>query len=143
MKKLLLALSLGASLFAGDLLVSEPYVKITPPNAKNTAIFMSIENKSNKDIKLIDAKSTFPKNTEIHTHIHEDGMMKMIRIKDITIKANSTLLLKPKSYHIMLMGIPKGIDKDSKVDVELFFDNGESIKLENIPSKEVIHHHKH
>lgn len=143
MKKLLLALSLGASLFASELVVSEPYVKITPPNAKNTAIFMSIENKSNKDIKLIDAKSTFPKNTEIHTHIHEDGMMKMIRIKDITIKANSTLLLKPKSYHIMLMGIPKGIDKDSKVDVELFFDNGESIKLENIPSKEVIHHNKH
>ena len=141
MKKILLVASLGASLFAGNIVVENPYVKITPPNAKNTAVFMQIKNNSDKDIKLIDAKCDFPKVTEIHTHIHEDGMMKMVRIKDATVPANGVLELKPKSYHVMLIDIPNGIDKDSKVNVELFFDNGEKVELKDIPSKEVIHKH--
>lgn len=141
MKKIICALTLGASLFAGDLVVENPYVKITPPTAKNTAVFMQIKNNSDKDIKLIDAKSDFPKVTEIHTHIHEDGMMKMVKIQDATIPANGMLELKPKSYHVMLIDIPNGIDKDSKVNVELFFDNGEKVELKDIPSKEVIHKH--
>lgn len=141
MKKILLALSLGASLFANNIEISEPYVKITPPNAKNSAIFMSIKNNSKEDIKLVDAKCDFAKNTEIHTHIHEDGMMKMIRIQDATIKANDTLELKPKSYHIMLMDIKDSIKEDTKLNLELSFSNGEKVELKDIPAKSIIHAH--
>lgn len=141
MKKILLALSLGASLFAGSIEVNEPYVKITPPNAKNSAIFMSIKNNSNEDIKLIDAKCDFAQSTEIHTHIHEDGMLKMIRIQDATIPANSSLELKPKSYHVMLMGIKDSVKEDTKLNLELSFSNGEKLKLKDIPAKAVVPMH--
>lgn len=138
MKKVLLALSLGAILFAGNIEIDEPYVKLTPPNAKNSAIFMNIKNNSNEDIKLIDAKCDFAQSTEIHTHIHEDGMMKMIRIQDATIPANGNLELKPKSYHIMLMGIKDSVKDDTKLNLELSFSNGEKIELKDIPAKAVM-----
>lgn len=138
MKKILLALSLGASLFANSIEISEPYVKITPPNAKNSAIFMNIKNTSNEDIKLIDAKCDYANSTEIHTHIHEDGMMKMIRIQDATIPANGVLELKPKSYHVMLMGIKDAVKDDTKLNLELSFSNGEKVELKDIPAKAVI-----
>lgn len=141
MKKILFSLTLGTCLFAGNIIVDNPYVKITPPNAKNSAIFMQIENTSDNDIKLIGAKSDFANSTEIHTHINEDSMMKMVKIDEIIIPAKGKVELKPKSHHVMLMGIKNAVDKDTKVNLELDFDNGEKVEIKDIPSKEIMHKH--
>lgn len=141
MKKVLFGLFISASMFANNIVVENPYVKITPPNAKNSAIFMKINNNSNEEVKLIDAKCDYANTTEIHTHINEDGMMKMVKIKDIVIPANNSIELKPKSYHIMLMDIKQSIDENTKVNLELNFSNGEKVELKDIPSKEIMHKH--
>ncbi|WP_267525333.1 copper chaperone PCu(A)C [Campylobacter sp. MG1] len=141
MKKVLFGLFISASMFANNIVVENPYVKITPPNTKNSAIFMKINNNSNEEVKLIDAKCDYANTTEIHTHINEDGMMKMVKIKDIVIPANNSVELKPKSYHIMLMDIKQSIDENTKVNLELNFSNGEKVELKDIPSKEIMHKH--
>lgn len=141
-KKTVLVLGLSLFAFSADIVIKDAYVKQSMPNAKNSAIFMNIENTSDKDISLIDANSSYAKTTELHTHLHENGMMKMVRVKDIVIPAHSSVELKPKSLHIMLFDIKEPIIDDTKLDVKLKFDNNEEIVLKDIPSK-AIKAHKH
>lgn len=138
MKKILLSLTLLASaIFAADIEVSEIYVKQTPPNAKNTAIFLKIKNNTAQNIALVDAECDLSEYTEIHTILREGDKMTMIKVPDLTINANSSLELKPGGDHIMLFDLKKPVTKDSKANLTLTFSNGESLKLTNIESKEV------
>ena len=115
-----------------------PYAKATAPNAKNSAAFMTIENKSPNDIELVKASSNISKVTEIHTHISENGMKKMVQIPSIKIPANSSVELKPGGLHIMFLGIENQLDENSKVDLNLTFSDGKTYELNQIPVKKVI-----
>lgn len=121
-----------------EVLLVDPYAKATPPNAKNSAAFMKIENKSNSDIELLAASSNISKVTEIHTHLEENGMKKMIQIPSIKIPANSSVELKPGGLHIMFLGIQNQINENSNIDLNLTFSNGKTYKLNQIPVKKVI-----
>lgn len=121
-----------------EVLLVDPYAKATPPNAKNSAAFMKIENKSNNDIELLAASSNISKVTELHTHIEENGMKKMIQIPSIKIPANSSVELKPGGLHIMFLGIQNQINENSNVDLNLTFSDGKTYELTKIPVKKVI-----
>lgn len=138
MKKILLSLTfLASAIFAADIEVSEIYVKQTPPNAKNTAIFLKIKNNTAQNVALVDAECDLSEYTEIHTILREGDKMTMIKVPELTINANSSLELKPGGDHIMLFDLKKPITKGSKANLTLTFSNGESLKLNNIESKEV------
>ena len=130
----------AATAFAlqAEVLLVDPYAKATPPNAKNSAAFMKIENKSSNDIELLSASSNISKVTELHTHIEENGMKKMIQIPSIKIPANSSVELKPGGLHIMFLGIQNQINENSNVDLNLTFSNGKTYELNQIPVKKVI-----
>lgn len=121
-----------------EVLLVDPYAKATPPNAKNSAAFMKIKNTSNSDIELLAASSNISKVTELHTHIEENGMKKMIQIPSIKIPANSSVELKPGGLHIMFLGIQNQINENSNVDLNLTFSDGKTYELTKIPVKKVI-----
>ncbi|EAI2864707.1 copper chaperone PCu(A)C, partial [Campylobacter jejuni] len=54
----------------------------------------------------------------------------------IIIKAHSSTELKSGGYHIMLLKLKKPIIKDTKVNLDLKFNNHKTIELKNIDSKE-------
>ena len=130
--------AVAAFALQAEVLLVDPYAKATPPNAKNSAAFMKIENKSNSDIELLAASSNISKVTEIHTHIEENGMKKMIQIPSIKIPANSSVELKPGGLHIMFLGIQNQINENSNIDLNLTFSDGKTYELTKIPVKKVI-----
>ncbi|ELS7739313.1 copper chaperone PCu(A)C [Campylobacter jejuni] len=138
MKKILLLGALFAvNLWAvNDIEVKNAFVKQIPPHAQNSAIFLTIFNNTDKDIALISAKSDISEVSELHTHIHKDGKMMMQKIPEIIIKAHSSTELKSGGYHIMLLKLKKPIIKDTKVNLDLKFNNHKIIELKNIDSKE-------
>ncbi|EAJ3555697.1 copper chaperone PCu(A)C [Campylobacter jejuni] len=138
MKKILLLGALFAvNLWAvNDIEVKNAFVKQIPPHAQNSAIFLTIFNNTDKDIALISAKSDISEVSELHTHIHKDGKMMMQKIPEIIIKAHSSTELKSGGYHIMLLKLKKPIIKDTKVNLDLKFNNHKTIELKNIDSKE-------
>ncbi|HEG4692567.1 TPA: copper chaperone PCu(A)C [Campylobacter jejuni] len=138
MKKiLLLGAFFAVNLWAvNDIEVKNAFVKQTPPHAKNSAIFLTIFNNTDKDIALIGVKSDISEASELHTHIHKDGKMMMQKIPEIIIKAHSSTELKSGGYHIMLLKLKKPIIKDMKVNLDLKFNNHKTIELKNIDSKE-------
>lgn len=58
------------------------------------------------------------------------------KIPEIIIKAHSSTELKSGGYHIMLLKLKKPIIKDTKVNLDLKFNNHKTIELKNIDSKE-------
>ncbi|HEC1891111.1 TPA: copper chaperone PCu(A)C [Campylobacter jejuni] len=138
MKKILLLGALFAvNLWAvNDIEVKNAFVKQTPPHVQNSTIFLTIFNNTDRDIALISAKSDISEVSELHTHIHKDGKMMMQKIPEIIIKAHSSTELKSGGYHIMLLKLKKPIIKDTKVNLDLKFNNHKTIELKNIDSKE-------
>jgi copper(I)-binding protein len=134
MKKLLLAaISVavwsGAALAEGAITIGDPHVRLVPPSAANTGIFMVIHNQGDKDVKLIRAESPVAKSVELHTVIEEGGMKKMRPVPDIAIKAKGETMLKPGDYHVMLIGLYKPLPEGEEVPVTLKFDDGTSQSL--------------
>ncbi|WP_270986412.1 copper chaperone PCu(A)C [Campylobacter upsaliensis] len=136
-RKIFILSLLGLSLSATEIEISNAYIKQTPPNSKNTAIFLTLTNKGAKEIALINAQSDLSDKIELHTHIHKDKKMSMIQIPKITIEPNSTTELKPGSYHIMLFDLKNPINADTKANLTLYFDNNTSLKVKQIPSKKL------
>lgn len=136
-KKIFILSLLSLSLSATEMEINNAYIKQTPPNSKNTAIFLTLTNKSEKKIALINAKSDLSEKIELHTHIHKDKKMSMIQIPKITISPNSTTELKPGSFHIMLFDLKNPVNAETKANLTLYFDNNTSLKIEQIPSKKL------
>lgn len=143
MKKILFSSVFVASIaLAGNIEVSDAYFKATPPNAKNSAAFMKIKNNSNQDIALIGGTNNLSEFTEFHTHVKEDGMMKMIKVEKIIVPAKGSAELKPGDLHVMLIGLKNPVKVGDKVNLTLDFDNGEKIELKNLIAKEIKPMHK-
>ncbi|MFK0415981.1 copper chaperone PCu(A)C, partial [Campylobacter coli] len=118
MKKIItLSALLALSLYAKDIEIKDAFIKQTPPNAVNSAIFLTIVNNTDKDISLIDAKTDINQVSELHTHEHKHGMKAMIQIPEIPVKAHSSTELKPGSYHIMLFKLNQAIDELSLIQI--------------------------
>lgn len=113
-----------------------PYVRAVPPGHPNSAAFMVLKNTSEQDRALVNAHSNVSKVVELHTHKKEGGMMRMRRVKKIDIKAGSETVLKPGGLHVMFIGLKQQLKVGDKVELELEFDDGATIKL-TVPVKVV------
>lgn len=122
--------------YAGNISVMHPHVRAVPEGQPNSAAFMVLKNNTDQDRSLINARSNISKAVELHTHKKEGGMMRMRRVDEIDIKANSKTALKPGGLHIMFIGLKHQLNKGDKIELELIFDNGEEVKL-FVPVKNV------
>lgn len=104
--------------------ITMPFVRATPPMLPNSAAFMSIANHDAIDHSVVSASSDISEVVELHTHIHEGGMMRMRRIDQITIPANDRTQLKPGGLHIMLIGLKQTLRPGNHVEITLNFEDG-------------------
>ncbi|GLR73335.1 copper chaperone PCu(A)C [Aliivibrio sifiae] len=146
MKKTIFALSallLSSTAFAqSELVIENPYARATPPNAVNSAIFMTIKNTGNEDRTLISASTSIAKKVELHTVVKTDGMMKMREVDTIDIPKNKDVMLKPGGLHIMLFELTQPLKEEEFIDVTLNFKNGDKEQFK-APVKKVMAGMKH
>ena len=110
--------------------IHAPYVRLAPPGASATGAFMLIKNTGTQDRKLVKAESPAAKTVELHTHINDNGMMKMREVPSIDIKAGGQTELKPGSYHVMLIGMQQALKDGDTVSLTLNFDDGSRQQIE-------------
>ncbi len=139
MKKLIaLFFAISVSLMASNIEIKDAYARATPPVLPNSAAFLSVTNNTNSDIALVEAQSSAASVVELHTHDMKDGVMKMYKVPEVPVKANSTTTLKPGGYHVMLIGLKeKPLKVGQTIDLTLVFSNGEKISLK-APIKTVM-----
>ncbi len=107
-----------------DVEISNPYARSSGPKAKVGAAFFSITNHSEKDIRLLAARSDVAARTEIHSHkMTGDGIMQMFQLEEgILIPAGATHDLKRGGDHVMLMGLKESLGENANVAVTLVFE---------------------
>ncbi len=120
-----LLLMTNASVQAMGVMVNDPWVRAAPPNAPALAAFMTLENHSGADVALVEARTSLPvARVELHRTMMADGMMKMIQQKEMPVVAHGSLVLKPGSWHIMLIGPKKVPVEGEQVELTLVFSDG-------------------
>ena len=126
-----LMVSAGALAAAADMVtVDEPYVRLAPPNAPATGAFMVIKNAGDKDVKVVKADNPASKATELHTHLNENGVMKMRPVAAIDVKSKGEAVLKPGGLHVMLINLNAPMKEGDVVPITLTFDDGSSKKVD-------------
>lgn len=77
--------------------------RINPPLPGQTTgvAFMELNNYGDDD-RLIAITSSASEWIELHTHLNEDGVMKMRRVDGIDLPHDKAVALKPGSYHVMM-----------------------------------------
>lgn len=154
MKKTILALStvlLCQTALAKGFQIDDAWARSTLPGQPQSGAFMNITNTGDKDDVLVAASvaKSVAKTTELHTHINENGVMKMREVKDgIPVLAGQTQNLKPGSYHIMFFGLKKPLKEGQTLPVTLTFKSGAKqkvdVKVRFAPkAQDKAHHHGH
>lgn len=88
----------------GDLVVSVPWSRETPPTASVAAGFVTIQNKGNNDDQLLRVESPTAKRVEIHAMRHDNGLMRMRqRVDGVPIPTGQTVVLGPGADHVMFI----------------------------------------
>ena len=122
-----LCFSMAALAGAADqITVHEPYVRLAPPNAMATGAFMVIRNAGPGDVTVVKADNPASKVTELHTHINDNGVMKMRQVPAIDVPAKGEAVLKPGSLHVMLIDMKKPLAEGDVVPITLGFQDGSS-----------------
>ena len=136
MKKFVLSIASIAAVFGADVEIDGAYARASIPNVPNSAAFFVIKNNSDKDIAITSANSDIAEKNELHTHIKENKMMKMIKIEKLVVPAKSSLELKSGGDHVMLMGLKKELKAGDEINLELSFSDGDKKSIK-VPVKDL------
>ena len=109
--------------------VKEAWIRAVPPASKMSAAYMDIMNHAKDDDQLISVKSSISKVAEIHNVKKKDGMIKMVPVTFVKIPGISQQLLKPGSYHIMLIKLNKTPKLGEEYELVLNFKNAKVVRV--------------
>ena len=115
---------------AAPLHIDAPYVRLAPPQAQATGAFMQIRNTSDAERKLVKAESPVAKTVELHNHVNEHGVMKMRPVTHIVVPAHGKAVLKPGSYHVMLIDLKAPLKEGEAVPLTLSCDDGSTQRVD-------------
>ena len=136
MKKFVLSIVSIAAVFGADVEIDGAYARASIPNVPNSAAFFVIKNNSDKDMAITGANSDIAEKNELHTHIKENKMMKMMKIEKLVVPAKSSLELKSGGDHVMLMGLKKELKAGDEINLELSFSDGDKKSIK-VPVKDL------
>jgi periplasmic copper chaperone A len=115
--------------------ISQPWARATPGGATIGAAYVDISGLAggNGD-KLLGASSPAAGRVEVHTHLMEDGVMKMRKVDSVTILPGKTLNLAPGGEHLMLFDLKTPLKQGNSIPLTLKFEVSGDISLSAIIS---------
>lgn len=113
---------------AGNLTISGAFARSSPMMAQAGAGFMTITSSGEADT-LLAFKSDICEKPELHTHIDDNGMMKMRAVDKIDVPANGSAVLKPGSFHLMFIDLKEPLKEGATVEATLVFAKAGDVKI--------------
>lgn len=121
---------------ATDVVIEQPFARAAIQQQRNSAAFMTISNPG-ADTQIVSASSPVADIVELHTHINDNGVMRMRKIERIDLPSKQTVMLKPGGLHVMLLGLKRDLSIGEQIDVTLTFSDG-SQKALQVPVQKVM-----
>jgi copper(I)-binding protein len=116
---LLVLLTAWSAAAYADVTVTDVWIRGTVAGQRATGAFMQL--RSPADASLVAVATPAAKAAELHTMVHEGGVMKMRAVPSIALPAGKTVELGPGGYHVMLLDIGKPMKEGDSVPVTLTF----------------------
>ena len=107
----------------------DAWARRVPADATNTAAYMTLENSSDKPIRVVSGKSDSAKVVELHHHVMVGDSMKMEKVESIEIPAHGSVSLQPKGLHVMLLELNPTYATAKEAKISLLLSNGKILKI--------------
>jgi periplasmic copper chaperone A len=100
--------------------LTEAWIRATPPGARTAAAYLTITSTGEAD-RLLEAASSAARSVEIHTHVAEGGLQRMVQLAELTLPAGATVRLAPGGLHLMLVDVAAPLTPGMSVPLSLRF----------------------
>ena len=123
------------------LTASDAYAEATSSDAMaamsdaSSALYLTIHNTGGAPDTLLTVSTDAAKSATLHQTIVSNNIAQMVAIENgLPIPANSTVMLQPGGYHIMLEGLTRTLSAGDRITVQLAFRSGTTLTL-TVPVK--------
>ncbi|MNC17203.1 hypothetical protein D3C75_650760 [compost metagenome] len=114
----------------GELTIDHPWSRELPPNAPAGAAYFTLHNQGAEADRLIAASSPRAQKSELHTHLQQDGMMKMVQIPGVDIPAQGEVVFQPGGNHVMLFGLSQPLTAGEQFPLTLEFEKAGKVDVQ-------------
>lgn len=116
---------------AGALVIQHPWSRQSPMHADVAAGFMTIVNTGSADDRLVSATAEISPTVQIHDMKMMGDVMKMVEIPEgIAIPAGATVELKPRSLHLMFLGVTRTPSEGEEFKGTLTFEKAGTVEVD-------------
>jgi copper(I)-binding protein len=119
----------GASTAAEPPTVADAWVRATPPGASTAAAYLTITSAGPGD-RLLGAATPAARAVEIHTHVSDGGLHRMVRLPELTLPAGEAVRLEPGGLHLMLVNLTTPLAPGTTMTLALRFAAAGIVELE-------------
>ena len=145
-----LAVCVSLPAWADTITITDPYMRVSSAMARSGAAFMEITNSGAEDDRLTGVRADIAQRVELHTHIEEGDIMRMVEVAEgFAIPAGATHLLARGGDHVMFLGLQESLAHGDSVTLTLIFEKaGEMmltlpVDLDRAPAHGHDHGHGH
>ena len=117
----------SASGASDTLIISDAWVRATPPGKMMTAGYASLENVSKEVITITGVSAEAAGHTSLHETRIERDRSTMRPVARLSIEAGERVSLKPGGLHIMLMKLSESLTDGQSIDICLELENNGSL----------------
>jgi copper(I)-binding protein len=114
--------------------IEAAWIREAPPGATAMAGYLRIINNSKNNIILHNANSPAFKAIEFHRSIEKEGVYRMVPQMHLHIAANTTFVLEPGDYHLMMFNPTNTLKEGDSIEIEFVFSHKQVINM-TIPVK--------
>jgi copper(I)-binding protein len=109
--------------------IADAWIRATPPGARTGAAYLTITSRGSAD-RLLGAATAAAGAVEIHGHVAEAGMSRMVRLAELELPAGEAVRLEPGGLHLMLLDLTAPLTAGATVAVTLHFSAAGAVELE-------------
>lgn len=110
--------------------ISNVWSRATAPRARTGAVFLELMNMGETPDLLLSAASDIAEKVELHTHLMDNGVMKMRAVEAFEVAPGAPTILQPGGHHIMLIGLHRGLTEGDTFPVTLTFRDAGQVELQ-------------
>lgn len=125
----------GQEATAEGLEITGGFLRATPMASGTGAGFLTIHSTGPAD-RLIAFASPACTTPELHTHINDNGIMRMRQVPAIDIPAGGDAVLQPGGLHLMCIGLTAKLEAGQMVPVTLVFEKAGEVAV-TLPVKAI------
>lgn len=108
--------------------VRDAWSRATTTQARAGGVFLTMTTNGPGD-RLVSAASPVAEIVELHETVAEDGVMKMKAVPELAVVPGTPAVLKPGSYHIMLIGLKQPLRQGESFPVTLRFEKAAPVTV--------------